>query len=166
VTYKLLQRGLTRRNTRKPTDPRARRHGIKRTGPSEPTDVPASTRSSLLLPPCIRAQERQDLLLGIFLAFHLAGGVAFSCAPSETGPPTARGSLAHLLAVPRRLRLEAVHSPRVTPAIPLTKGHDLATAPSWPLQSMRGSLSQTAAEATKRMRSPIAPGSVRLPGGG
>lgn len=41
-----------------------------------------------------------------------------------------------------------------------------ATAPSWPLRSMRGSLSQTAAEATKRMRSPIAPGSVRLPGGG
>ena len=41
-----------------------------------------------------------------------------------------------------------------------------ATAPSWPLRSMRGSLSQTAAEATKRTRSPIAPGSVRLPGGG
>ena len=40
------------------------------------------------------------------------------------------------------------------------------TAPSWPLRSMRGSLSQTAAEATKRTRSPIAPGSVRLPGGG
>ena len=32
-----------------------------------------------------------------------------------------------------------------------------ATAPSWPLRSMRGSLSQTAAEATKRTRSPIAP---------
>ena len=41
-----------------------------------------------------------------------------------------------------------------------------ATAPSWPLWSMRASLSQTAAEATKRTRSPIAPGSVRLPGGG
>lgn len=41
-----------------------------------------------------------------------------------------------------------------------------ATAPSWPLRSMRGSLSPTAAEATKRTRSPIAPGSVRLPGGG
>jgi hypothetical protein len=34
------------------------------------------------------------------------------------------------------------------------------------LRSMRGSLSPTAAEATKRTRSPIAPGSVRLPGGG
>src|SRR5207302_629205 len=29
-----------------------------------------------------------------------------------------------------------------------------ATAPSWPLRSMRGSLGQTAAEATKRTRSP------------